>query len=56
MTAAVVRRWTEITMVPVGFSCGLCLMQVWLFYEYVFIRLEHFEYLSIDPDVIESTF
>ena len=29
----VARRWTEITMVPVGFSCGLCLIQAWLFFD-----------------------
>ena len=50
MVTAVVRRWTEITMVLAGSSRGLCSIQACLFYEELavdMIRLIvlHFDYL-----------
>ena len=58
MVTAVVRRWTEITMVLAGSSHGLCSIQAWLFYEELavdmirlnsFYTLTIFDYLPIDP-------
>ena len=51
-------RWTEISMMLAVSSCGLCLIQAWLFYEELavdmirlnsFYTLTIFDYLSIDP-------